>query len=74
MKKNIGIILIVLGLIAGAYGLIVVQKENTLIEVGDIQLTDDLEISDNNPAAINSATIGGVILLVAGVLTLVVKK
>ena len=73
MKKTIGIFLILVGLALGAYGLTVQKDKNTLVEIGDISVTDDLEVSDNNPGMWNFATIGGGILLIGGILTLVVK-
>jgi len=68
MKKSIGIALLVLGIIIGAYGFYKQSQDNKVLEIGK------LEIKKDDTENINIMMIAGVICVIGGVVVIAVGK
>lgn len=68
MKKSIGIILVVLGLVLGGIGLAQQSSDNVIIEI------DDLEVARSREHNIHRMIIAGGVMAAGGIAVLLVKK
>jgi hypothetical protein len=65
--KKLGIIIIVLGILLAIFSGINFKREETLFELGDVELTHEKEESVNWPQWLGLASIaGGVVILLVG--------
>ncbi len=65
--QKLGIIIIVLGILLTIFSGISFKREDTLVEVGDIELTQEKEESVNWPQWLGIASIvGGVVIVLVG--------
>ena len=66
--KKLGIVIIILGIVLTIFSGISFQREETLVEAGDVELTTEEEERINWPQWAGIATIaGGVIILLVGI-------
>lgn len=68
MKKTIGSILLVIGIVLAAIGFYQQSQDNEILEI------DKLEIKQDATENINIMMIGGIVLVVGGVVVIVVGK
>jgi hypothetical protein len=66
--KNVGIILIVVGLLLGIFGFYQSTQDQKLIEIGD------LEIKKDSGLQLNWMIIGGGVLFIAGIVAAATNK
>jgi hypothetical protein len=66
--KNLGIILIVIGLLLGIFGFYQSSQDNTLLEIGD------LEVKKESGLQLNWMIIGGGILFIAGIVAAATQR
>jgi hypothetical protein len=65
--KIIGVVLVVIGLIALAYGGITYTKRETVLDVGPIEATAEREKTIPLPPVLGAVAVaGGIVLIVAG--------
>lgn len=67
MKKTTGIVALVIGLIIGIYGLTGYIQNNDALEIGDVSISKDLEVTTDNNHLINWVTITGGVITLAGI-------
>ncbi len=66
--KNLGIILIVIGLLLGIFGFYQSSQDNTVLEIGD------LEVKKESGLQLNWMIIGGGILFIAGIVAAATQR
>ncbi|CAN5773546.1 hypothetical protein BH24BAC1_BH24BAC1_15410 [soil metagenome] len=66
--KNLGIILIVIGLLLGIFGFYQSSQDNKLLEIGD------LEVKKESGLQLNWMIIGGGILFIAGIVAAATQR
>ncbi|RMG25260.1 MAG: hypothetical protein D6730_11185 [Bacteroidetes bacterium] len=66
MKKSLHILLIVLGLGITLYGATVYAERDTAVEIGEVRISKDLEVSKNEKHRLNWVSISGGVLLLLG--------
>ena len=68
MKKSIGVVLLVLGIVVGAIGFYKQSQDNKVLEIGKLEIKKDA--TEN----INIMMVAGVVLAVGGIVVMVVGK
>lgn len=68
MKKTIGSVLLVAGIILAVIGFYQQSEDNKIIDIGELEIEQD---STNN---INIMMIGGIVLVVGGIVVIAVGK
>lgn len=66
MKNKIAILLMIVGLGIGIYGMTAYVDRQNLFEVGNLDITKDLKIKKSEDSLVNEVSIGGAVLLVLG--------
>lgn len=66
MKKNLSTLLLIVGLIVTVYGMTGYAKENTLLKIDDVTISDELKIESDGKHRFNAVSLTGIVLLVVG--------
>lgn len=66
MKNKIAILLMIVGLGIGIYGMTAYVDRQNLFEVGNLDITKDLKIKKSEDSLVNEVSIGGAVLLALG--------
>lgn len=74
MKKSLSILLLIAGIAIGIYGLTGYVDSQTAVEIGDINISKDLEIKKEKNTLINVVSVTGLVLTVIGIGGLVRSK
>ena len=67
MKKSISILLIITGIVIGIYGMTGYVDNQTAVEIGDVNISKDLEITKEKNTMLNVVSVTGLVLTVIGI-------